>query len=128
MRTARLRAAGLSKQKVIYLRALSAFFRETQFDPAAVKSMGDEEVVATLTAIKGIGTWTAEMFLIFALNRPDVFPGGDLALQKAIGRCYGIEGRPEADVLERITSRWSPYRTIGSWYLWHDADTVTLER
>ena len=125
---ASLLEAGLSRQKLRYLRELSSFFVESPFDRKAVAAMSDAEVIETLTAIKGIGVWTAEMFLIFGLNRPDVFPSGDLGLQKAIGRYYRREksGLPSSDEIERITERWRPYRTIGAWYLWETADGTPL--
>lgn len=121
-----LAAAGLSRQKARYVKAVARFFEGGRFPARAVRRYTDDEVIALLTQIDGVGRWTAEMFLIFGLNRLDVFPAGDLGLKKAIGRHYDFDwiGRP--DLLAAITENWRPYRTIGSWYMWSSADGVPL--
>lgn len=123
----RLLSAGLSRQKVVYLRDLSLFFEQRRFPPNRISRLGDEEIIDLLCQIKGVGRWTAEMFLIFALNRQDVFPFGDLGLRKAIARHYAqpLAARPEE--LEPVTDPWRPYRTIAAWYLWRAADGVVLD-
>jgi DNA-3-methyladenine glycosylase II len=75
-----------------------------------------------LTELEGVGRWTAEMYLIFGLNRPDVFPAGDLGLKKSIGRCYRFDGLREPDRVARVADGWRPFRTIGTWYMWRSAD------
>lgn len=111
-----LRAIGLSNAKVRYVKALSEAVESGVLCLAALNAMEDDEIVKRLTAVKGIGAWTAEMFLIFSLGRPDVFSCGDGGLQRAAQWLYGID--PKKDELQRISSQWKPYRTYGSLYLW----------
>ncbi len=117
-----LTAAGLSRSKAVYLKNVAEFFSEKRMGPAKFARMSDQEVAACLTRIKGIGEWSAQMFLIFALNRLDVFPAGDLGLQNAVARCYRLRKPPSRRRLERIGELWRPYRTIGTWYLWESYD------
>ena len=84
-----------------------------------IHTLADEEVIAALTRVKGIGRWTAEMFLMFRLHRPDVLPLTDLAILTAVQKAYGLRKRPTADRLRRIGEAWKPYRSIACWYLWH---------
>ena len=119
-----LAKAGISRQKIRYLKGLAAFFEEKRFPGRTIRRSADDEIVGMLTEIKGIGVWTAEMYLIFGLNRLDVFPAGDLGLKKAIGAHYGFDGLLDARRLESVTKRWRPYRTIGAWYMWSSADSV----
>jgi DNA-3-methyladenine glycosylase II len=120
--------AGLSRQKCSYVRELSHFFDGNRFLRGGINRLGDEEIIDRLTEIKGIGRWTAEMFLIFGLNRQDVFPAGDLGLRKAIGKHYQ-KRLPIADgTLDRVTTPWRPYRTIATWYLWRSADGAPFDK
>jgi DNA-3-methyladenine glycosylase II len=121
-----LAGAGLSRQKVRYVKAAARFFANGRFPARAVRRYTDDEVVGLLTQIDGVGRWTAEMFLIFGLNRLDVFPAGDLGLKKAIGRHYHLDWMNAPDRLVSITDNWRPYRTIGTWYMWSSADSVPL--
>ncbi len=111
-----LRAIGLSNAKVAYAKALSWAVMNGAVRLDALDAMEDDEIVRHLTAVKGIGSWTAEMFLIFTLGRTDVFSCGDGGLQRAAQWLYGIE--PKRDELLRVSSAWKPYRTYGSLYLW----------
>jgi DNA-3-methyladenine glycosylase II len=119
-----LAKAGVSRQKIEYLKELAGYFEAKRFPSRSIRQRSDDEIVRMLTEIKGIGRWTAEMYLIFGLNRLDVFPAGDLGLKKAIGRHYGFDGLDNTRRLETITGRWRPYRTIGTWYMWSSADAV----
>jgi DNA-3-methyladenine glycosylase II len=117
-----LRAAGLSRQKLAYLRDLAAKVDTGEVPLARVGRMSDEAIIAHLTRVKGIGRWTAQMFLIFRLGRPDVLPELDLGIQTAIQRAYELRKRPTpADVL-RIGATWRPHATIASWYLWRSLE------
>jgi 3-methyladenine DNA glycosylase/8-oxoguanine DNA glycosylase len=118
----RLRSAGLSRQKVVYLKALATAFLDGRLPVRRFHRMSDEEVVEALTRVKGVGRWTAEMFLIFVLARADVFPVGDLGLQKAIQQAYRLRRPPAASTMQRMAARWRPYRTVATWYLWASRD------
>jgi DNA-3-methyladenine glycosylase II len=118
----RLRAVGLSRQKVIYLKKLAEAALDGRLPSRRLHALSDDEVVELLTRLHGIGRWTAEMFLIFVLMRLDVFPVDDLGLQKAIQRAYGLRRHPTAATMRRIAKRWEPYRTIATWYLWASRD------
>ena len=113
-----LRGAGLSRQKLGYLRDLSGRMLDGSIDTAGLAGMTDEEIIAELTKIKGIGRWTVEMLLIFRLTRPDVFPAGDLGIVKAIQRAYNLRRTPDVTRLHQIAEPWRPYRSVASWYLW----------
>ena len=113
-----LRGAGLSRQKLGYLRDLSVKMLDGSINTAGLQEMSDEEIVAELTKIKGIGRWTVEMLLIFRLTRPDVFPAGDLGIVKAIQKAYNLRKTPDVKRLHAIAERWRPYRSVASWYLW----------
>lgn len=119
---ARMRSVGLSKQKSSYIKDLSRRVRDGSFPLRRVARMDDEEVIAHLTQVKGIGRWTSEMFLIFCLGRPDVLSTGDLGIRKAVGRAYGYKALPAMSTVERHGQRWRPYRSIASWYLWASID------
>jgi DNA-3-methyladenine glycosylase II len=129
-----LRNCGLSQRKVEYLRDLAGHFVDPKAELMLLSQLGDEEVIAHLTRIRGIGRWTAEMFLIFNLMRPDVLPLDDLGLVKAIGRHY-LQGQPAAALLRgegrrqvtQIASRWVPYRSVATWYMWRSLDPVPVE-
>jgi DNA-3-methyladenine glycosylase II len=122
LRPARMRKLGLSKQKVAYIRDLARLTRAGQVDFAALPSLGDSEVTERLTRVKGIGVWTAHMFLIFALRRPDVLPVGDLGIRAAVRKAYGLEQLPPPAEVERLGARWRPYATVASWYLWRSLE------
>ena len=113
-----LKTLGLSRSKVSYLKDLShrCIAGELCFDQLV--SLEDEEIILQLVKVKGIGVWTAQMFLIFGLNRLDVFPTGDLGIKKAIGQNYGFSDLPKEDEIQGIGEKWKPYRSIASLYLW----------
>jgi DNA-3-methyladenine glycosylase II len=113
-----LRGAGLSRQKLAYMRDLSRKMLDGTIKSNELQAMSDEEIVAELTKIKGIGRWTVEMLLIFRLSRPDVFPAGDLGIVKAVQKVYKLRKTPDAKRLHAIAERWRPYRSVAAWYLW----------
>jgi DNA-3-methyladenine glycosylase II len=113
-----LRAAGLSGQKAAYLRDLAEKAAGGQVKFARHKKLSDEEVIAELTQVKGIGVWTAQMYLMFALQRPDVFPVLDLGVRGGMSRAYGLDIKAKAEEFERIAEAWRPWRSVGSWYMW----------
>jgi len=113
-----LRGAGLSRQKLGYMRDLSRKMLDGSINTAGLLDMSDDEIVAELTKIKGIGRWTVEMILIFRLTRPDVFPAGDLGIVKAVQKAYNLRKTPDVKRLQAIAERWRPYRSVASWYLW----------
>jgi DNA-3-methyladenine glycosylase II len=117
-----LRTAGISRQKAGYLRDLSEKVMSGVVQLDAIESLADEEVIATLTAVKGIGRWSAEMFLMFRLHRPDVLPVGDLGIVNAIRRAYGLRKAPKPDRIRRIGEAWKPYRSVACWYLWRSLE------
>lgn len=122
-----LRGCGLSGQKVNYLRDLSARFSEGAIDVSRWHDMDDEALIDELTEVKGIGRWTAEMFLIFYLTRPDVFPLADIGLQRAMELHYN-KGRKLSDRrIAALGKRWSPWRSVATWYLWRSLDPVPVE-
>ncbi len=113
-----LRSAGLSTMKVEYLIDLARQVNQGKVRLDMLSDMTDEEVVVHLTQVKGIGRWTAEMFLIFSLNRPDVLPIHDLGLQKGVQMAFSLPQLPKPSEVERLGMRWKPYRSIATWYLW----------
>ena len=113
-----LRAVGLSRQKTAYLRDLSSKALAGEVRTDALGAMSDEEIIAELTRIKGIGRWTVEMILIFRLARPDVLPVGDLGIVRAFQKAYRLRSVPDARRMEKIAAAWRPYRSVASWYLW----------
>ena len=127
-REATLRRVGLSRQKIAYLRDLASRVESGHLDLAALESMEDDEVRAALTAIKGIGNWTAEMHLIFTLNRPDVFAPGDAAVLAAMRDLYGLAEDAKAEEYDRIADGWRPYRSIGVWYMYEHIHVQRAER
>ncbi|MBM3667276.1 MAG: DNA-3-methyladenine glycosylase 2 family protein [Actinobacteria bacterium] len=119
-----LRDAGLSWAKVSYFRDLAERVLDGEIDLERLPELPDEEVIEELTAIKGIGRWTAEMFLIFHLGRPDVLSTGDLGIRKGAQLAYGLEEMPAPDELERMGERWRPHRTIACLYFWRALDNT----
>jgi DNA-3-methyladenine glycosylase II len=119
---------GISRQKAVYLRDLAEKVGSGTLDLAALDAMSDEEVVMALSQVKGIGRWSAEMFLIFRLHRPDVLPVGDLGIVNAVHRVYRLRKRPTADRIRRLGEAWRPYRSVASWYLWRSLDNEPVEK
>jgi DNA-3-methyladenine glycosylase II len=119
MHVSRLRKAGVSPQKVRYLKDLSSRVANGQLDLARLKKMEDAEVIRILDEVKGIGPWTAHMFLLFTLGRPDVLPVDDLGIQLAVKTVYSLRKLPSAKKIEEIASNWHPYCSVASLYLWH---------
>jgi DNA-3-methyladenine glycosylase II len=119
-----LRGAGLSRAKVRYVKDLAARWLDGSLRHEATPAMADGEVVAELTRVKGVGAWTAEVILIFTLNRPDVLPVDDLGVRVAVQRLYGLAGRPGRDELLRIAEPWRPWRSLASRYLWRVASAT----
>lgn len=113
-----LRAVGLSSQKVRYIRDLCARIEDRSLPLDRVNELPDEDVIRSLTQVKGIGRWTAEMFLMFRLHRPDVLPVDDLGILKAVQRAYGLRKLPRPERLTKIGEPWRPYRSVACWYLW----------
>ena len=122
-----LRAAGLSGRKVEYIRDLAAHVRSGELELDRLEELSDEEVIEEISAVRGLGRWSAEMFLIFHLERPDVISGGDLGIRKAIQLELGLEEMPTPQEVEEIGKRWRPHRSLASIYLWESlAGDVTV--
>ena len=117
-----LRVAGVSPQKAKYLFDLSVKVRDEEVNLRQIGRYSDEKIIEQLVVVKGIGTWTAHMFLIFALGRPDVFPHGDLGVRSAIRNRYGLDDLPDVKTSTAIASNWRPYASIASWYCWRSLD------
>ena len=126
-RKRRLKAAGLSDRKVEYIVDLARHFAEGTIHPHRWGAMSDEEVIGELIQVRGIGRWTAEMFLMFNLLRPDVFPVGDLGLQKAVHLHYYDDEKIPLDELREHGEAWRPWRSVATWYLWRSLDPVPVE-
>jgi DNA-3-methyladenine glycosylase II len=122
VRTETLRAAGLSQAKGRYIRELADRLVTGRLDLDVLAEQDDDDAIARLIELPGIGRWTAEMFLIFGLKRPDVLSRGDAGLQRAARLLYGMNGGE--DVLERVSAEWAPYRSVASWYLWKHLEVV----
>lgn len=123
---AALRGVGLSGQKVRYVRDLCARILDGRLRLEDLEALDDEGVIATLTEVKGFGRWTAEMFLMFRLHRPDVLPVDDLGIVNAVQRLYGLRTRPDAKRLNRLGEAWRPYRSVASWYLWQSLKSPAI--
>lgn len=113
-----LRGAGLSRQKLVYLRDLAEKFAAGDLTEDDFHHLEDEDVIAKASSVKGIGRWTAEMLLIFTLDRPDVLPVDDLGVRRGMQISYGLEDLPKPDEMRRIAEPWQPYRSAGTWYMW----------
>jgi DNA-3-methyladenine glycosylase II len=113
-----LRACGLSRPKISYLRDLARHVLEDGLDLPRLRELPDDEVASKLIAVKGIGQWSADMFLMFHLRRPDVLPVGDLGIRRAVERAYGLPGLPDEDDLQTLAAPWRPHRTLACLYLW----------
>jgi DNA-3-methyladenine glycosylase II len=119
---AKMRRAGLSKQKTAYIRDLARKTARGKVRFEALSELADQEVIEHLTQVKGIGVWTAHMFLMFALRRPDVLPVGDLGVRSAIRKVYGMEKLPHPKEVEELAVSWRPYCSVASWYLWRSLE------
>lgn len=119
------RACGVSAQKAAYLRDLAARVASGSLPMDRLGRLPDEDVIERLTVVKGVGRWTAQMFLIFALGRPDVLPHDDLGVRNAIRRLYGLPEMPRRDEIDRIAEPWRPYASVACWYLWRSLDGAT---
>jgi DNA-3-methyladenine glycosylase II len=117
-----MRACGLSRQKLSYIRDLAAKTISRDIDFASLPNMSDEEVIAHLTRVKGVGVWSAQMFLIFALGRLDVMPTADLGINMAICKAYGKRKIPKPKQILKFSEKWKPYRSLACWYLWRSMD------
>jgi len=123
---AQLRSVGLSKQKASYLRDMAQRALNRQLDFSKLHEMSDEDVIKHLTQVKGVGVWTAQMFLMFTLKRPNVLPTGDFGVQMAIKKNYRKRKLPKPEHMEKIARPWEPYRSIACWYLWKSVDTKAM--
>ena len=117
-----MRSAGLSGQKIAYIRDLAEHTKARRVDFAAIADLADHEVIEHLTQVKGIGVWTAQMFLMFALRRPDVLPVGDLGVRAAIKRAYQLDELPNAQQIEQLAVAWRPHCSVATWYLWRSLE------
>jgi DNA-3-methyladenine glycosylase II len=122
IKDAQFRKAGVSAQKTKYLRDLAERFIDGTINPKNFHKMTDDEIREHLIVVKGVGRWTADMFLMFTLYRPDVFPTGDLGIQKGFQKLFNLRTLPDAKKMERLAKSWAPYRTVASWYLWELID------
>ena len=121
-----MRGVGLSKQKMSYLRDLAQKTHSGAVQFMRLPELTDEEVIEHLTQVKGIGVWTAHMFLMFALQRPNVLPTGDLGIQSAMRKHYNKRKLPKPKQMEKIAKCWEPYRSVACWYLWRSLDVKTV--
>ena len=121
-----LRSVGLSKQKSAYLKDLAAKTASGSLDFTRLHELTDEEVIQHLTQVKGVGVWTAQMFLMFSLRRPNVLPTGDYGVQVAIRKHYKKRKLPKPKDMEKIAKAWEPYRSVACWYMWRSLDIKTV--
>jgi len=121
-----LRSVGLSKQKLSYIRDLAARSHSGELNFSSLPDLTDDEVIAMLTQVKGIGVWTAHMFLMFSLRRPNILPTGDLGIQMAIRKHYRKRKLPKPKQMEKLARCWEPYRSVACWYLWRSLDIKTM--
>jgi DNA-3-methyladenine glycosylase II len=124
---ARLREAGLSGRKVEYLQDLARHFQDRSVDAKSWRHLPDESVIEQLTSVRGIGRWTAEMFLIFSLGRPNVLPLGDLGLRRAMSLSYGRGRELSERRMRLIGKRWEPWCSVATWYMWRSLDPMPIE-
>ena len=122
LRPQKMRTVGLSKQKTLYIRELARLSRDGQIQFERLPEMEDAAIIETLTRVKGVGVWTVQMFLMFALQRPNVLPVGDLGVRAAMKKAYGLAELPKPQEMERIAAAWHPYCSIASWYLWRSLE------
>ena len=119
---AQFRQAGLSRQKIVYLRDLASKAQSGELPLSSIHELDDEAVIEAIVKVKGLGRWSAEMFLMFRLRRPDVLPVGDLGIVTAIQRLYRLRKKPKAARIIKIGESWRPYRTVACWYLWRSLE------
>jgi DNA-3-methyladenine glycosylase II len=124
MRPERMRRAGLSAQKALYIRELAKHARRGKIVFETLAEMEDAAIIEHLTQVKGIGVWTAQMFLMFALRRPDILPVSDLGIRSAMKKAYGLKDLPKPAEMEQIAAAWKPHTTIACWYLWRSLENV----
>jgi 3-methyladenine DNA glycosylase/8-oxoguanine DNA glycosylase len=122
LRPVRMRTLGLSAAKTTYIRDLARHTRDRRVVFEELPALDDAQVIERLTQVKGIGTWTAHMFLMFALRRPDVLPTGDLGIRNAIRKAYGLKELPASAEIEAMAARWRPWCSVASWYLWRSLE------
>jgi DNA-3-methyladenine glycosylase II len=122
-----LRALGVSNQKAAYMLDLASHVASGKLDLDQLCQLDDESVIKQLVQVKGIGRWTAEMYLIFSLGRPDVLPVADLGVQQAVQRIYGLEKLPKAAEIRSIAEPWRPYRSMATWYLWRSINNTPIQ-
>ena len=120
------RAAGLSRAKVVYIKDLATHLVDGKLKLEELTNRSDEDVIAALIDVKGIGRWTAQMYLIFALDRQDVLPVADLGFRTAVKRHYKLDGLPGAAYLDDLGAVWAPYRSIATWYLWRSLTKIPV--
>jgi len=121
-----MRAVGLSKQKTSYLRDLAAKTKAGLLEFEKLSALPDDDVIKHLIQVKGVGVWTAHMFLMFTLRRPDILPTGDYGIQVALKKHYRKRKLPKPKDMQKIAKRWAPYRSVACWYLWRSLDIKTL--
>tara|TARA_Y100000992_G_C21101955_1_gene413069 strand:- start:75 stop:695 length:621 start_codon:yes stop_codon:yes gene_type:complete len=122
-----MKSCGLSKQKISYLKSLSDAFLKKKINPKRWEEFTDEEIINELVTIKGVGRWTAEMFLIFNLCRPDIFPADDLGVIKGICNCYDLNYPIDKNTATIMSEKWKPYRSVATWYFWRSLDPIPVE-
>ncbi len=122
----KLASIGLSRQKILYLKIIAKEFLNKTLDIKILQKMSDDEAIKSLVRIKGIGIWTAQMFLIFNLNRSNIFPFSDIGLIKAISKNYKKEYPLKKDELDYFKNKWHPYSTVATWYMWRSIDPVPV--
>ena len=122
-----LKSCGLSRQKINYLKSLSSAFIQNRISPEKWKEYSDEDIINELVLIKGIGRWTAEMYLIFNLCRPDVFPVDDIGLLRGICKCYNLKYPIKKEAAIKLSENWKPYRSVATWYFWRSLDPIPVE-
>ena len=122
-----LKSAGLSRQKISYLKIISKAFEDKSFDVRKIKKMNDTDAIEYITKLKGLGVWSAEMFLMFNLNRPDIFPVKDIGLLRAISKNYKVSYPPSDRFLEKISKLHLGYRTVFTWHMWRSIDPTDVE-
>ena len=121
-----LKSAGLTRQKISYLKNIAKAFASKSFDIAKIKKMDDNDAINYITKLKGLCVWSAEMFLMFNLNRPNIFPEQDIGLLKAISKNYKTNYPPSKEQLKRFKKKWDPYCSVATWYLWRSLDPIPI--
>ena len=122
-----LKSCGLSRQKISYLKSLSLAFINKELNPLKWSCYSDEMIIDELTKVKGVGRWTSEMYLIFNLSRPDVFPVDDIGLMKGICNCYNIKYPISKERALKMSLKWKPWRSVATWYFWRSLDPIPVE-